>query len=31
VIETARQLVEKYGSEILEKVAKVHFKTTQEL
>ncbi len=30
-IEAARQLVEKYGSEILEKVAKVHFKTTQEL
>ena len=31
VIETARQLVGKYGSDILEKVAKVHFKTTQEL
>jgi len=31
VIETARQLVGTYGSEILEKVAKVHFKTTQEL
>lgn len=31
VIETARQLVRTYGSEILEKVAKVHFKTTQEL
>ena len=30
VIETARQLVGKYGSDILEKVAKVHFKTTQE-
>jgi ribonuclease HIII len=31
VIETARQLVGKYGSEILGKVAKVHFKTTQDL
>jgi ribonuclease HIII len=31
VIETARQLVGTHGSEILEKVAKVHFKTTQEL
>lgn len=30
-IEAARQLIGKYGSEILEKVAKVHFKTTQEL
>jgi ribonuclease HIII len=30
-IEVARQLVGQYGSDILEKVAKVHFKTTQDL
>lgn len=31
VVSVARQLVEKNGSEILEKIAKVHFKTTKEV
>lgn len=31
VIEAAREVVSKYGSQILTKVAKAHFKTTQEL
>ncbi len=31
VVTVARQLVEKNGSEILEKVAKLHFKTTKEV
>jgi ribonuclease HIII len=31
VIETGLQLVEKYGVEILDKVAKCHFKTKSEI
>jgi ribonuclease HIII len=31
VVTVARQLVEKNGSEILEKIAKLHFKTTKEV
>lgn len=31
VIESARDLVEKYDHSILEKVAKIHFKTTQQI
>ncbi len=31
VVSVARQLVEKNGSEILEKIAKLHFKTTKEV
>ena len=31
VVSVARQLVEKNGSEILAKIAKLHFKTTKEV